>query len=114
MSNEQRTDWIFRISKAERKEKDVLRHKAHMESMLPDLRELIRRANKYFGANVAVVERVKGEPVEYTLKEMKESIEALGTALLADGFKGKHIAILAENSYVFRDRLRRGRGCAAG
>ena len=93
-------DWTFRVSKKERDRLTKLRR--HIIDDLPrlqDLKTLLFRANKYYGDSIAVVERVKGEPVTHTDREMKDRIDAVGTALLSRGLKGKHIAIIAENSY---------------
>lgn len=89
----------FTISKKERHQLDTLRHMARREGKLPDLKTLILRANKYYGNRTCVVERVHGEPVAHTDRELKEKIDDVGTALLSLGLRGSHIAILGESSF---------------
>lgn len=84
-----------------KKEKKILaekRHAVHAGNPLTDIKELLARANDNFGDNTAVTEKKDGVVVSYTLREIKAKVEAVGTALLDMGFKGKHIAILGENS----------------
>ncbi len=69
------------------------------EGYLNNLRDIYERPSRYFSGRNAMVEKVDGENRAYTIDRMKSDIDALGTALLSMGFKGKHFAMLAENSY---------------
>ncbi|MCR5041939.1 MAG: AMP-binding protein [Clostridia bacterium] len=93
------SDWTFRVSASERRRLTKLRRHIIATGKLPNLKTLVFRADKYYGDSVCVVERIKGEPVSHTCRELKNKVDALGTALLNRGFKGKHLAIIAENSF---------------
>ena len=86
------------MTNKQKKELAQKRHIVFNSSPLQNLKEMLCRANEYFGENIAVTEKKNGEVVSYTLGEIKAKIEAVGTALLDMGYKGKHIAIIGENS----------------
>lgn len=67
---------------------------------LHDLRELIKYAARKHGDKIAFSEKGSdGIIFSYSYKRLKDDINAFGTMLLEMGLKGKHIAILGENSY---------------
>lgn len=88
------------MDKNEKKLVDELRHKAHMMGPLHDLKEMLNRAESNFTGRTAMVEKQnKTEVVSYTITRLVSDVNAVGTALLSMGLKGKHIAVLGENSY---------------
>ena len=99
MKGTQRKDWTFRVTKEEMDEITMIRRAIIAQGRVTDLKNLLLRAHRAFGENVCVVDREKGLPVAHTYLEFKEKIDAVGTALIDMGYKGKHIAILAQNSY---------------
>ena len=86
------------IEKKDKKYLDKLRHEIHMMGELLTLRQILERMEKY-GDRLCMVEKHKKDIIEHTVKDFREDVFALGTALLDAGFKGKHIAIVSENSY---------------
>lgn len=86
------------LSKKEIKELYALRKKIHNMGPLSTLQDLFIRSEA-FGDRVAVVEKVKKQPVAYTVKQFHDRVREVGTALYELGLAGKHIAIVSENSY---------------
>ena len=86
------------LSKKEIKELAALRTKIHDMGPLSTLQDLFNRSEA-FGDRVAVVEKVKKQPVTYTVKQFHDKVREVGTALYELGLAGKHIAIVSENSY---------------
>lgn len=70
---------------------------------LKDLREMLENAVKNYPNHNAFIIKNKGkEKVNYTnitYKQFQEEINALGTALIQLGLKGKRIAIISSNCY---------------
>ena len=75
-----------------------LRHQVHMTGELLTLRQLLDRMEVY-GDRPCIVEKEKGVIVTHSVKDFREDVYALGTALLDLGLQGKHFGILSENSY---------------
>ena len=76
--------------------------KPHPVPYLPDLRFILRRANENFAERVAFEDRhFPGEPErrKITYAEFYNDVNALGTALIKLGLKGKKIAVMSENRY---------------
>lgn len=86
------------LSKKEIKALAKLRHKIHMTGPLGTIKDIFTRSEA-FGNNVAVVEKIKKQPVSYTVKEFHDKVREVGTGLYALGLGGKHISIVSENSY---------------
>ena len=86
------------LSKKEIGELKKLREKIHKRGPLTTLQDLFLRSEE-FGDRVAVVEKVKKQPVAYTVREFHDKVREVGTALYELGLNGKHIAIVSENSY---------------
>lgn len=86
------------IDKKDKKYLDKIRHQVHMMGELLTLKQLLERMEIY-GERKCMVEKRKKEIVEHSVKDFREDVFALGTALIDAGFKGKHIAIVSENSY---------------
>ncbi len=88
------------LTEKEKKELARLRHEVHMAGELLTLRQLFDRMEIY-GDRLCMVEKNKAELIEHTVREFREDVYALGTALLHRGLKGRHFGILSENSYYW-------------
>ncbi len=86
------------LSKKEIKELYALRTKLHALGPAQSIRDMFERSEG-FGDRVAVVEKIKKQPVAHTVREFHDLVKEVGTALYVLGFGGKHIAIVSENSY---------------
>lgn len=86
------------MTEKERKEFDALRHQVHLTGELLTLKQIVERI-EVFDNNLCMVEKNKDQIIEHTVKDFRNDVFALGTALNAMGLKGKHIGILSENSY---------------
>lgn len=66
-----------------------------------DIKHMIETSTELYGDNVAFMQRfAKDEPYkEITYKEALQTVNALGTALIGRGLKGKRVAIIGENCY---------------
>ena len=69
-----------------------------------DLKDMLNKTGEIYGNNDAFKKRIKqGKEIEeneyriYKHKEVREMINALGTALLKLGLKDKRIAVIGEN-----------------
>ena len=88
------------LTKKEKKELARIRHEVHMMGELTTLKQIIERMEA-FGDRICMVEKRKEEIIQHTVKDFREDVFALGTALLAHGLKGKHLGIISENSYAW-------------
>ena len=91
---------MAQFTKKDKKQIDAVRHEVHMMGELFTLRQLLDRMEIY-GDRICMVEKKKYEIVQHTVRQFREDVYALGTALLSLGFKGKHIGIVSENSYAW-------------
>ena len=74
------------------KEKNVL--------YIHDLKDMLTKTGELYGDNDAYIIKIDEDKyLTYTHKEVREMIDALGTALLQFGLKGKRIAVIGENRY---------------
>ena len=66
-----------------------------------DLRDLMNYAASKYGSGAAYLykEKVGGEYIPISFERFREDVYSFGSALLADGFRGKHIAVIGENRY---------------
>ncbi|HWQ78253.1 MAG TPA: AMP-binding protein, partial [Anaerovoracaceae bacterium] len=66
-----------------------------------DLKQMIESSVELYGDNIAfhVKDKVGGPYRGIAYKEAKADMDALGTALLSMGLKGKSIAVIGENRY---------------
>jgi long-chain acyl-CoA synthetase len=66
-----------------------------------DLKHMLISSVELYGDNVAfhVKDKVRGPYRGVTYKETKTDVDALGTALISMGLKGKAISIIGENRY---------------
>lgn len=66
-----------------------------------DLKELMRQTKELHGERNAfeIKKRGKSEMQYITYNEYCDEIDALGTALISMGYKGKHLAVCANNCY---------------
>ena len=88
------------LTRKEKKELARIRHEVHMMGELTTLKQIIERMEA-FGDRICMVEKRKEEIIQHTVKDFREDVFALGTALLAHGLKGKHLGIISENSYAW-------------
>lgn len=86
------------LTKKQVKELRALRSKIHKIGPLGTIKDIFTRSEA-FGDNVAVVEKIRKQPVAHTVREFHELVREVGTGLYALGLGGKHIAIVSENSY---------------
>ena len=64
-----------------------------------DLKDMLKQSGKKYGNKVAYQIRIKENSYKnITHKEVREKIDALGTALIDMGLKDKRIAVSGENS----------------
>lgn len=68
---------------------------------IADIKHMLETSTKLYGDNVAFMQKfAKNEPYKsITYKEAFEAVNALGTALISKGLKGKRIAVIGENCY---------------
>ena len=66
-----------------------------------DLRDLVNYAAAQYGDGAAYLykEKLGGEYLPISFRQFREDVYSLGTALLAAGYKGKHIAVIGESRY---------------
>lgn len=66
-----------------------------------DIKHMIETSASLYGKNIAfhVKDKVGGPYRGVTYNEMKSDMDALGTALISMGLKGKPVAIIGENRY---------------
>ena len=91
---------MAQFTKRDKKEIDRVRHEVHMMGELFTLRQLLDRMEVY-GDRICMVEKKKYEIVQHTVRQFREDVYALGTALISLGWKGKHFGIVSENSYAW-------------
>ncbi|OPX44029.1 long-chain-fatty-acid--CoA ligase [Ruminiclostridium hungatei] len=68
---------------------------------ISDLKDMIEQSSRIYADKAAflVKPRTGGDYVPVSFKKFKEDIDALGTALMSLGLKGKKIALIGENRY---------------
>lgn len=67
---------------------------------IANLRQLLERSSRLYGRRSAFEYRLPDGSVECkNYEELRNDVNALGTALLSRGLKGCHIALIGENSY---------------
>ena len=66
---------------------------------LTNLKELVYRAAEFIGDKKTIHEKVNGEMVSYSRVDLLNDMNALGTAIVLDGFKGENTALIGENTY---------------
>lgn len=68
---------------------------------ITDIKEMFESSVKKYGDNIAFMQKFKkGEPyTKITYKEALSDVNALGTALIKKGLKGKRISIIGETNY---------------
>lgn len=66
-----------------------------------DLRDLVNFAAAQYGDGAAYLykEKMGGEYLPISFKQFRQDVYSLGTALLAAGYKDKHIAVIGESRY---------------
>lgn len=68
---------------------------------ITDLKNMLKKTEKQYADKIAYQIKIKeGIYQNITHKEVKEMIDALGTALINMGLKNKKIAVIGENRYV--------------
>ena len=69
---------------------------------LRDLRELVQRSADEFGDRTAFKELDRSDEVRsYSFSQLRDDVAALGTALLARGVAGRHVALVGESCYSY-------------
>lgn len=67
-----------------------------------NLRQIFERVSEYMPkSNILAELNDKKEIVYYTAQDCADTFMAIGEGLIANGFEGKHIAIIATNSYRY-------------
>lgn len=67
---------------------------------ITDLKDMLKKSGKEYQNKIAYQIKIEeGKYKNITHKEVREMIEALGTALMNMGLKGKRIAVIGENRY---------------
>ena len=66
---------------------------------ISDLRQLLISASNKGKDGIAFYEKVKGTLIGHSYQKLKDDVFSLGNRLINMGLKGKHIAIVGENSY---------------
>ena len=66
-----------------------------------DLRDLMNYAASKYGSGAAYLykEKVGGDYIPISFERFRDDVYSFGSALLAEGFRGKHIAVIGENRY---------------
>ena len=66
-----------------------------------DLRDLVNYAAAQYGTGAAYLykEKVGGDYLPISFQRFREDVYSFGSALLAAGYRGKHIAVIGENRY---------------
>ena len=76
--------------------------KPHKVRYLPDIRDIIHYGAEHYTDLPAYEDRHfpgEGDRRVITYRQLKEDVDALGTALLNRGLEGKKIAVMSENRY---------------
>lgn len=77
-----------------------MREPIHEYMKFEDLKDMLEKSGKAFGDKTAyILKREDGTKYEVTHKEFRSQIDALGTALINMGLKGKRIAVISDNRY---------------
>ena len=67
---------------------------------ITDLKDMLKKSGKKYADNIAYQIKIEeGKYQNITHREVRERIDALGTALIDMGLKGKRIAIIGENRW---------------
>ena len=67
---------------------------------ITDLKDMLKKTKEEFGERPAYKIRVEENKYKiYTHKEVRDMIDALGTALISFNLKGKRIAVIGENRF---------------
>lgn len=67
---------------------------------IKDLKDMLNKTGKLYANRPAYKIKIEeGKYQVYTHKEVRDMINALGTALINLGLKGKRIAVIGENRY---------------
>ena len=67
---------------------------------IDNLKDMLEKSGKLYADNIAYKIKIEpGKYITYTHKEVRDMINALGTALIDIDLKDKRIAIIGENRY---------------
>ncbi len=70
---------------------------------ITDLKDMLNKTKKLYGEKIAYQIKVEnGKYKTFTHSEVRDMVDALGTALISLGLKGKRIAIIGENRYEWQ------------
>jgi long-chain acyl-CoA synthetase len=69
-------------------------------TQITDLKDMLKKSGEQYGNNIAYkIKKKNGNYEIITHNEVRKTIDALGTALIDIGLKGKRIAVIGENRY---------------
>ena len=95
-------EWEYAVARVEgvKNSKDPLIRYRDIRPIM-DIKHMFDTSVELYGDNTAFYSKdvPGGEYRQITYKEAKEDVDALGTALIAMGLKGKPIGIIGDNSY---------------
>lgn len=95
-------EWEYAVARVEgvKNSKDPLIRYRDIRPIM-DIKHMFDTSVELYGDNTAFYSKDMpgGEYRQITYKEAKEDVDALGTALIAMGLKGKPIGIIGDNSY---------------
>lgn len=70
--------------------------------LFSDLREMVDFSGQTYGDQIAFKDIQEDHSIrEYTFSQLKKDTEAIGAFLLAQGYSGKHFALIGESSYQY-------------
>lgn len=66
-----------------------------------DLKDILNSSAELFGERTAYLykERLGGEYLPVSFRQVRDDVNALGTALMDEGLSGLHIGVIGENRY---------------
>ena len=67
---------------------------------ITDLKDMLKKSGEKYSERIAYkIKEKEGKYKEITHKQVRETIDSLGTALIDMGLKNKRIAVIGKNSY---------------
>ncbi|HZK01443.1 MAG TPA: AMP-binding protein [Anaerovoracaceae bacterium] len=95
-------EWEYAVSRVEgvKNSKDPLIRYRDIRPII-DIKHMFESSVKLYGNNTAFYTKDKpgGDYIKITYNEAKADVDALGTALIDLGLKGKYIGVIGDNSY---------------
>ena len=73
---------------------------------ITDLKDMLNKTKNMYGDKLAYkIKLEEGKYKTFSHKEVRDMVDALGTALISLGLKGKRIAVIGENRYEWEIAL---------